>query len=175
MEVQILFGSSRLKFICDFSHLILGILVAPWIRECKIGRLISLIAEHVLESESELIFLVDEVICLSENASPFLLSVWEDSEYWLKTLPIQLCLIVQVLECECQLLTLWYTFYREVEPCLVPIILVRCPVVANPKQVFIFLVSFLNSSEIASTEVTVKSYCCIFAFLELLSHTLGKN
>jgi len=126
----------------------------------------------VLEPEGELVLLIDEVVGLGEDASPFPLSVWKNSEYRLQTLSIELCLIVQVLECECQLLALGHTFYGEVEPGLVAILLVRSTIVAYPEQVFTLLASFLDSGKVAGAEVTVKSYHCIFAFLELLSDAL---
>jgi len=172
MEVQILFGSSRLKFILYLSDFILGILIAKRVGEGKVCGLIGLIAEHVLEPEGELILLIDEVIRLGEDASPFLLSVRKNSEYRLQTLPVELCLIVQILECECQLLALGYTFYGEVEPGLIAIVLVRSTIMAYPEQVFVLLASFLDSGEVASAEVAVKSDTCILAFLELLSVAL---
>ena len=144
MEVQILFGWSRLKFLLYFRNFILGILIAKRVREGKVCGLIGLIAEHVLEPEGELIILIDEVVRLGEDASPLPLSVRKNSEYRLQALPVELCLIVQVLECECQLLALGHTFYGEVEPGLVAILLVRSTIVAYPEQVFVFLASFLD-------------------------------
>jgi len=54
----------------------------------------------MLKFHSELILIVDEIVDLGEDASPFPLRVRKHSEYWLQALSVELCLIIQVLERE---------------------------------------------------------------------------
>ena len=75
MEVQVpLWVFSELLF--DFGDFVLGLLEAPGIREREISYLMRLVAEHVLEFESKLVLLIDEVVYFVENSTPFLLGVW---------------------------------------------------------------------------------------------------
>lgn len=60
----------------------------------------------MLEFHNELILLIDKVVDLCEYSSPFLLGMGQDSEDWLEPLPVQFGLIIEILECESQLLAL---------------------------------------------------------------------
>lgn len=108
VEVEIfILASGVLETLGDLINFVLRVLITPWIGEREICRLVRRVTEHVLELERELILLVDEVIDFGEDTAPLLLSVWENPEHWLQTLSIQLGLVVQVLENECQILALW--------------------------------------------------------------------
>jgi hypothetical protein len=82
MEVKIFVRSCSLKFLLDFVNLPLGFLVAERIRECKVRGIGRRAAEHVLELEGELIFLVDKVVHLSKDAPPFLVGTGSHSKHW---------------------------------------------------------------------------------------------
>lgn len=73
MEVDVLLGSCR-ELLLNVVDLGLGLLVAERVGEGEEGRL-AWRAEHVLESQDELIVVVDEVVRFRENAAPFLLGV----------------------------------------------------------------------------------------------------
>ena len=81
MEVKIFVRSCSLKFLLNFVNLPLGFLVAEWIGEGKVCGLGRLGAEHVLELEGELIFLVDKVVHLSKDAPPFLMGPGNHSKH----------------------------------------------------------------------------------------------
>ena len=100
----------------------------------------------MLKFEGELILLVDEVVDLGEDASPFPVGTWQHSKHRLQPLTIKLCLIVQILEGERQLLSLGCTFDREVKPGLVAIFLVRSTIMRHPEPIFVLLSAFANSS-----------------------------
>ena len=128
-----------------------------------------------VEFHSKLVVLIDEVVDLGEDASPFPLGMWNHPKDWFKPLSIKFCLIIQVLERECQLLALWHALHREVNPGLITIFLVWSTIVRHPEPVFILLATFAHSGEIATAEVTVKCYTAVLAFLELLSDALRMN
>jgi len=172
MEVKILVRSSSLKSLLNFVNLALGFLITPWIRECKVCRIGGLSAEHVLEFEGELILLVDKIVHLGKDASPFLVGARNHSKDGLEPLTIKLCLIVKVLEGKCQLLSLRNAFNREVKPGLVTILLVWGTIMGDPKEVFVPLSTFTHPREVSRAEVTIKSDHCIPAFLKFLSDTL---
>jgi len=111
VEVEVLLRACCFEFILDFSDFLLRFLVTPWIREGKVGHLVWLVAEHVLEFHYELIFLIDEIIDLREYSSPFLLGMRQNTEDWLEPLAVQLRLIIEILKCEGQLLTLRHSFH----------------------------------------------------------------
>lgn len=111
MEVKILLWTCCFKFVLDFGDFILRVFVAEWIRESEVGNLIWLVTEHVLESQNELIVLIDKVIRFREYSPPLFLSVRKDTEDWLESLPVEFGLIIQIFKCESELLSLWYTFH----------------------------------------------------------------
>ena len=171
MEVKILVRSCT-EFLLNFVNLALGFLVTERIRECKVCRVAGLSAEHVLEFERELILLVDVIVHLGKDASPFLVGARNHSKDGLEPLTIKLCLIVKVLEGKCQLLSLGNAFNGEVKPGLVTILLVWGTIMGDPKEIFVPLSTFTHSREVSRAEVTIESDHCIPGFLKFLSDTL---
>ena len=76
MEVEVLLRRSRLKLLLNLIYFSLGLLVAEWVRESEERGLIRLGTEHVLKPQNELLIVVNEIIGLSENSSPFFLRIW---------------------------------------------------------------------------------------------------
>ena len=126
----------------------------------------------MLELKSELVILVEEVVDLGEDAAPLLLSLRKNSEHWFQPLPIQLGLVVQVLEHEGQLLTLRHSMHREVKPGPVSVFLIGRAIMRYPQPVFIPLVAPRHLGQVSAAEVTVKSDSVVLVILELLRYPL---
>ena len=75
MEIQVLIGRCRFELLLDLIYFGLGLLVAEWVREGEERSLIGLVAEHVLESQNELLIIINEIVSLSENSTPFFLCI----------------------------------------------------------------------------------------------------
>lgn len=84
-------------------------MVAPRIGEGKVCRLAGLSAEHMRELQRKLVIL-DVEVGLGEKPTPSLLSGGQNSEDRLKPLAVQLCLIVEIFECERELFSLGHSF-----------------------------------------------------------------
>ena len=109
MEVKILFWTMICELLLDLVNLGLRLFVAKGIRESEERGFLLRCAEHVLEPKNELIFIVHEIIHFCEDATPFLLSIRQNSENRFQTLTIEFRLYVQIFESEGQLLSLRHT------------------------------------------------------------------
>ena len=59
----------------DLINFSLGLLVAEWIGESEESGLVGLVAEHVLESQNELLIIINEIVSLGEYSTPFFLRI----------------------------------------------------------------------------------------------------
>lgn len=75
VEIQVLIDWCRFKLLLDRIDFSLGLLVTEWVREGEERSLIWLVAEHVLESQNELLIIVYEIVSLSEYSTPFFLRI----------------------------------------------------------------------------------------------------
>lgn len=144
MEVEVLLRAcirERLLYMVDLS---LRLLVAERIRKGEEGRLARRVAEHVLESQDELILVVQEIVHLREDATPFLLGVGEHAEDGLQSLAVELGLNIQILEGESELLALRHSVDRKVEPSPVAVLEVGRGVVGDPEEVLTSVVAFAH-------------------------------
>ena len=109
----------RFEFLLDQIYLLLLLLVAEWIWECKVGHLIRSIIENVRKKHCEYIFIfaLNGVAALSWNPLPFLLSVRQNAKNRLETVLVKFWLITQIFECKCQLFSERNASDRKIKPC----------------------------------------------------------
>ena len=88
VEIQVLLRGCWLKLLLDLIDFSLRLLVAEWIGESEESGLVWLVAEHVLESQNELLVIINEIVSLGEYSTPFFLRIWQHSKNWLESLSV---------------------------------------------------------------------------------------
>ena len=165
MKVEIAFWRCCFELLLYPVDLCLRLLVAEGVWKCEKGRLVApaimMAAKSVSEFKDELVFLIRKIRYFWLNTFPFLLGMWQHSVDRFQTLPIQLGLLVQILEGECQLLTLGHSVYREVEPCSVAVFGVRRWIIRHPQKELISTRAPRNPRQIPTAKITIKCYSVI--------------